>query len=199
MKRLGAPQANQNAQKGGLYARQPGDWVPVAVGVRPEGLAVFARDLGDASLWLAEALAAIDTPDAARAAGLYASVAQELWQVAGEMEGATGIKASPLGTLSDEAFGRMMEKQVSALSLILSQCRTAWRRLRERHEIGAEGGLFDGEKLNPILGYLAAHMRSAKRMMRDLAANRAWHERGQDAQEDLAARILAAIQAESER
>lgn len=199
MRKLGAPRGNQNAQKGGLYAQQPGDWVPVAPQVRPEGLAVFARDLGDASMWVAEALAAIEAPDAARAAGLYASVAQELWQLGGELEGATGIKPSPLGALNEGMFEGMMLKQVGALSLILSQCRTAWRRLRERHEMGAEGGLFDGEKLNPIIGYLAAHMRSAKRIMRELAANRAWQERGRDAEEDLAARILAAIQAESER
>jgi len=197
---------NQNATKGGLWAARPRRTVYVPPDVGAAGLAEFAQDLGDAAIWLAEALAAAGDGagdgagmhETARATGLYAAVAQELWQAAGELGGVSGIKPAPLGGLGEEAFETLMLKQEKALSLILSQCKTAWARLKAVQEVGQ--GLIDGEgRIDPTLTYLAGHMRTAKRMMRDLAANRAWQERGRDGESDLTMRLLEAIRADMER
>lgn len=51
-----------------------------------------------------------------------------------------------------------------------------------------------GGKVLPVLKYLAGHMRKAMRIMRDLAANRAWQLGTHSEDADPAARILAAIE-----
>lgn len=189
---------NQNAAGAGLWTKRPVRTVFVPAEVGAAGLAEFAQDLGDAANWVAEELAGEISHEAARATGVYAAVAHELWQLAGELGGVSGIKAAPLGALGDEAFEAMMHKQIKALGLVLSQCKSAWARLRAMGEVGE--GVVDGEgDLDPTLSYLAAHMRTAKRMMRDLAANRAWQAGGRSDDDDLTKRLLDAIRADMAR
>lgn len=210
----GAPEGNKNAVSVGLHTKSPAVRVIVAPDVSIAGLSVYAVDLSDAARWVAEQLAdelSMDHRDA-KLIGLYAAVAGEMAQIAGELQGETGIKPSPLGGLTDAQFDTMMDKQARALSLILSQCGSAWKHLQERQEIaagipqedrirliGGEGVVvWDSDKkewrAHPVLTHLAGHMRAAKRLMRDLAANRAWNLRGANDNDDLAARVMKAIE-----
>lgn len=127
-----------------------------------------------------------------RVISLYALVAHELYQVAGELAGVTGIKAASLGQLSNEEFDAMMRAQAQALGLILSQCRSAWQAIQDHERIEGNGLMRKGE-LNPILESLAGHMRSAKRMLREFAANRAWRQADEEQTGNLADRIRAVI------
>lgn len=206
-----APAGNDNASSTGLYAKHPTHNVVVPVDAPPSELATLARDLGDGALWIAERLAAevehitVDGGKAQKLIGLYAAVAHELQQLAAELEGVTGIKASPLGQLSAKRYVEINTKQTQALSLILSQCRTAWVRLQDRVTVLAAGEAeeeegrkralveLDGSAF-PVLNYLATHMRVAKRMMRDLASNRAWQKRGEDDDSDLTALVMKDIE-----
>ena len=139
-----APAGNDNASSTGLYAKHPTHNVVVPVDAPPSELATLARDLGDGALWIAERLAAevehitVDGGKAQKLIGLYAAVAHELQQLAAELEGVTGIKASPLGQLSAKRYVEINTKQTQALSLILSQCRTAWVRLQDRVTVLAQ-------------------------------------------------------------
>jgi hypothetical protein len=202
-----APRHNDNATGHQLYSKSPLHRVEVTVNAPPSELAKLAKDLGDASLWIAERLdvemEVALTTDVYKASALYASVAHELHQLAGELQGEVGIKASPLGTLDEAAYERMVEQQSRALTLILSQCMSAWISLSARVEVLAEKEGADhinrvlteaGGKVLPVLNYLAGHMRAAKRMMRDLAANRAWQLGMTNEEADPAARIMAIIE-----
>lgn len=209
-----APRHNDNATGHQLYSQTPLHRVSVPINAAPGELATLAKDLGDAALWIAERLALETTfvraTDGYEASGLYAAVAHELHQVGAELEGETGIKASPLGKLDEASYQRMMEQQTRALSLILSQCKSAWVALEARVQVlgEKEGGdeirrvlmpVEQNGKVLPVLKYLAGHMRKAMRIMRDLAANRAW-QLGNTAEEaDPAARIMAVINAEKQK
>ncbi len=204
-----APRDNTNATGHQLYSQTPLHRVVVPVNAAPGELATLAKDLGDAALWIAERLAMettfVRTTDGYEASGLYAAVAHELHQVGAELEGETGIKASPLGKLDEAAYNRLMEQQTRALSLILSQCKSAWVALEARVQVlgEKEGGdeikrvlmpVEQNGKVLPVLKYLAGHMRKAMRIMRDLAANRAWQLGAHSEEADPAARIMAAIE-----
>lgn len=206
----GAPVRNTNAISHGLHSQSPALRVVVPTSAGLIELAEYAGSLGDAAQWiagsLAEQLGPLDTD--VRLVGLYAAVAGEMAQVVGELLGETGIKPANLGRLDDAQFETLMRKEAAALSLILSQCRSAFQHIKEREEIGGgasrevEGGgqgllIFDYKKdewrANPVLSYLASHIRDAKRLMREMAANRAWQQRGIEAEDDLAARLVAEI------
>lgn len=198
----GAPVRNSNAAKHGLYASQPTRRVTVPAMPSTSELAVYAQDLADGALWISEALEEYIEKhpvkaEVPRAVGLYASVAQELYQVAAELEGRSGIKAASLGRLSDERFEMLMKKEAKALALILSQCVSAWKRVQDEQEI-LRYGLVDSEgELRPALNYLAGHMRSAKRIMREMAANLAWKDRGEQQDDDLSIRLMKEIETEA--
>jgi hypothetical protein len=208
----GAPAGNKNAAKTGLYIANPSERVIIAPDAGLDVLAQGARDLADAALWIAESLNSINlTLEDGKLVSLYAAVSQELNQLAGELAGEAGIKPASLGTLSDAQYELLMQKQAKALSLTLSQCMGTWKHIRDREEIRKDvensadqtpvlempAGLIITECgvpfLNPALDYLAAHMRAAKRMMRDMAANRAWRHHGDHPDEDLSERMLKAI------
>lgn len=197
MPRRGAPKSNENASKWGLTSRNPLHKVVVRGTVTMPELAQYASDLAAAALWIAEE---IDAEGAVpRMVGLYATVAAELEQVAAELAGRTGIKPAPLGEISDEAYERLRDQQAKALSLLLSQCTTAWKRLEgvvlvmggTREDGSRKAALvdMDGDPV-PVLNYLAGFLRSAKRLLRDMAANIAWRERGETNVDDLAAAII---------
>lgn len=217
----GAPKRNGNAVGLGLYASDPPREIKVLAEAEPALLAGYGRGMAESAMWIAEELTGvIDGLSgkgfnlASKAIGLYAAVAQELFQVAAELEGAAGIKPAPLGNLSKAGYERLMDEQARALELILNQCMTAARRLRMGEEIRAAAAeaekAEDGKKIldqipgllvwaegglepHPALAYLAAHMRSAKRILRDMAANRAWKERGQQKETDLGERLMEVI------
>lgn len=211
----GAPKRNGNAEGLGLYASNPPREVQVLADAQPTTLAGFGRGMGESALWVAEALTLVigevdgrAMHEANKIIGLYAAVAQECLQVAAELEGATGIKPAALGNLSEQAYERLMERQARALELILNQCEAAVRRLQHAEEIRAAaanengilplaGGLLvwtvKGYEPHPALQYLAAHMRSAKRILREMAANRAWRDRGQELESDLGERLREVI------
>lgn len=203
-----APTGNDNASSSGLYAKHPTHRVVVTIDAPPSELAALSRVLGDSALWIAERLAAeiefvpVESPKAQKLIGLYASVAHELQQLGAELDGVTGIKPAPLGQLSVAQYMRVVEKQTQALALVLSQCETACQRLKDRVDVHAakeeEAGQrrvlveLDGSGY-PVLNYLATHMRVAKRMMRDLASNRAWQKRDEDGEGDLTSLVMREI------
>ena len=206
-----APTGNRNASSHHLYSTNPTWKVQVAGEINPTALAAFARGLGDAGLWIAERLTAeldartrqslTTAVETYQMIGLYAAVAHECHQVAAELEGETRIKAAPLGKLDEQRADELLEKQMKALSLILSQCKSAWVRLQDKVQVeGERDGQevkraildYDG-KPDTVLKYLAGHMRSAKRMLRDLAANRAWSHAAKTEEGDATTRILEAI------
>lgn len=208
MARGGAPAGNGNAVSHGLHSSHPARRVEVQPSVTFAEMATFADTLADASIDIADSLAArLDVAHKdAKLVGLYAAVGQEMAQLAGELLGETGIKPAALGRLSEEQFAALMRKEAKALSLLLSQINTAWSRLKTVEELGVEArpdvidlgrGLIrvDGT-VNPVLDHLAAHIRAAKRIMRDMAANRAWEQRGALEEDDLAARLLRQLEEE---
>lgn len=188
----GAPSGNNNAQKHGLYKKTPDAVVVVAADVSSVEMAVLARDLGGAALWIADELAArianIEHKDQ-KLVSLYASVGQELHQVAAELEGESGIKPAPLGKLSDAGYEELMRESARALSLILSQCAAAYQHVFDA-ETALGYGLFRMGGVNPVLHSLAGSMRSAKRIMREMAANQSWRVNGADDKDDLTARLM---------
>lgn len=208
-----APRHNDNATGHQLYSKAPLHRVVVPADVTPGKLAEYARDLADASLWIAARLTVeqnvVPTTDVYKTIGLYAAVAHELHQVAAEIEGETGVKAAPLGKLDEHSYATLIQQQTRALTLTLSQLESAWVSLQARVEVLAEredvADVKDikraltpaeqGGKVLPVLNYLAGHMRNAKRMLRDLAANRAWQMGMNTDDDDPAARIIAVINA----
>ena len=195
-----APRGNQNAAVTGLYARPERSLTVRADAQLPE-LAEYAETLALAAQWIAEELVQ-GLPVAhkdSRLITLYASVAGELAQEAAELQGAKGIKAAALGTLSEERFGDLMRRKAAALDLILNQVQAAFRYLKDHTEIpGGEHGrvvVNKGEfaKANAVLEYLAASIRAAKREIRDMAANRLWEMAGKLEEGDLGDRIEAAM------
>jgi hypothetical protein len=208
-KRRGAPARNANAQGAGLYVSNPERRVRVAATVDTLDMAGFAADLGSGALWIAENLAAkldeLELVEGRKLIGLYASVGQELAQLAAELEGETGIKPAALGQLSEARYEALMAKETRALELILNQCIGAWMHIKDREEIEQNGLIRtyeytddDGElvkvnEVNPVLNYLAGHMRVAKRIMREMAANLAWKNRGVEREDDLTVRLLNVI------
>lgn len=202
MSRSGAPRRNTNAASHGLYSLEPTHRVAVPQTVTVGELGDFARTLAAGALWIAEALdeSMNHVPVTAavpRAVGLYASVAQELHQVAAELDGLSGIKPAALGQLSDAAFENLMRAEGKSLSLILSQCVSASKRIQDRQEVAGMGLIDSDGDVDPVLNYLAGHMRSAKRIIREMAANLAWKERGVDNSDDMVTRILKSINTES--
>lgn len=210
----GAVERNKNASSHGLYSQKPWLKVAVAPDAGLDVMAGYANDLASAALWIAESLAEVDglSLKDQKLIGLYATVAQELNQLAAELLGEVGIKPAPLGNLPDAQYEVLMEKHAQALSLQLSQCMSTWNYLKDREEIrtevenadqttpvlGKPDGLVretDGVKtVNTALEYLAAHLRGAKRMMREMAANFIWKHRGSQSEEDLSARLLKVIE-----
>lgn len=199
----GAPAKNNNAQGHGLYSSQPERRIRVAHDAELGQMATWAEDLASGALWIAEALAGqVELPiEANKLIGLYASVSQELNQVAAELEGESGIKPAALGQLPDDRYETLMLKQAKALELVLNQCIAAWQHIKDHEDINHDG-LFirwldedevEHTDVNPVLNYLAGHMRIAKRIMREMAANRAWKVRGVEREDDLMARLLKAI------
>jgi hypothetical protein len=206
----GRRKRNQNALGSGLYSQKPLVLVEVGAGVTSAELAELAEPLAAAAMWIAEKLDAALRRDllheGQRLIGLYVAVAHELNQVAAELRGGTGIKPAPLGDLRDVQFENLMTRQAKGLGLILSQCASVWQHLQDREEIlghsvitllKAEDGQMITGDLNPTLDYLAAKMRVAKRIMRDMAANRAWREVGQVRGDDLGERLLSTISTEA--
>lgn len=213
-KSVGAPSGNTNAASHKLYSQTPTRYVIISSAVSLAELANFASDLADGALWIAETLA--EMPETAAGAdqtiALYAAVAAELHQVAAEIEGKTGIKGSALGELSNERFDLLLEKQAKAMELILNQIITAYKRLQDGEFIRAaaiqnpadgaimpSGLLVKDDKdwvLNPILKYMAGQMRSAKRIMREFAANLQW-KAGGNQDSDLVSKIMKAIRESS--
>lgn len=206
----GAPALNQNAARSGLYTSQPARTVRVPENAGPGDLAQYAQALADLAFWIAEALADAEVEaqdEAARLSGLYAAVANELWQEAAVMAGETGIRPAALGRLGDEAYQALQARTRAALSLVLSQCHTAARQIQVVEEIRAasapdvagrmRGALVQDGEINPVLRYLASQMRTAKRMLRDMAANAAWQSRGTNEDSDLATRIMDVLRGES--
>ena len=196
----GAPRHNANAIGHGLWSKSPALRVTVPAAVGLIEMAEYASTLADAADWIARGLAdhvPVDGEDA-RLIGLYASVAAEMAQMVGELLGETGIKAANLGRLDDAQFAAMMHKEAAALGLLLSQCYSAWQHVRDQEELAGNKGLMvlskNGWRANPVLNYLAGSIRSAKRIMRDMAANRAWQQRGIEGQDDLAARLMGGDQ-----
>jgi len=208
-----------NAVSSGLYSKSPSQRVKLPALVSVASLAPYAGTMADAAIWIAEGLASIRDDRARILVGLYASVAHELYQLQGELAGATGVKPSPLGQLDRDAYEAMMANQARAVELVLSQVASAMKRLRDVEEIEGEG-LWQGDQKkaahdadqedklllwltfgeegapNPVLEYLAGHMRAAKRMLRDMAANKAWEQAREAQTNDLAARLLNAIRKE---
>lgn len=188
---------NVNAGSHGLYSKHPSMQVTLPGGremrwLKPDEVAIatltpLAGDMADAAAWIAEELsdpakmAALDGKgqvDAAKLAGLYAKVASELYQLAGELGGETGIKAANLGTLTEASWDGMMRNLLRMLALILSQIKTATSKLKTGEELfKGEGGLILAGDLNPVLAYLANHMRNAKRMLEEMAADVAWRRK----------------------
>lgn len=202
--REGAPAGNSNAVGHGLNSKTPARRVNVRADVTVAELAEFAGTLGDAAAWVAERLAFEIEDDVnhddSKLISLYAAVAAELLQFQAELEGGA-TKAAALGTLSDAAFDSLMQKQANALALILSQCVSAWSYLKARVETNSDLMV---ERINrktekhesravPVLVHLAAHIRAAKRLLKDMAANRAWKEGDRDNDDDMAKRIMAII------
>jgi hypothetical protein len=208
-RRKGAPTRNINATGHGLYTVNPERRVRVAADLDVAEMATFANDLGSGALWIAETLASklddLGLMEGRKLIGLYASVGQELAQLAGELEGETGIKPASLGQLSDARYQGLMIKQGKALELILNQCIGAWQHIKDHEDITQDGLVRiveqtsdDGEtvkicEINPVLDYLAGHMRVAKRIMREMAANLAWKNRGVEREDDLTVRLLKEI------
>jgi hypothetical protein len=195
MTKRGARRRNTNAAAHNLYSQQPPARIAVAPTSDAGALAEFAVPLADAASWLAEALARgignqPEHPAQAQIT-LYAGVAAELYQLGGELRGGTGIKPAPLGTLSDDHYHVLQRDLSRQLSLVLSQITSAIRYLRAVEET-SESGLVETQ--TRLLTYLASHMRTAKRMIREMAGNVAWRERGTQDDSDIAARLLAAIE-----
>lgn len=189
----GAPTKNVNAVTSGLYTRTPSRRVSLKGAMSAGTLAPYVQDLGDASLWIAETLATkAETGEGQQLASLYATVAHEMFQLQAEMQGVTGIKPASLGRLSEDGFNALIMKQRAALELVLSQITTAVQRVRDVESIEGTGVILD-EVVNPVLRYLAGHIRMAKRMMRDMAANWAWQQAAEREDDGLTARLLQAI------
>lgn len=200
MKREGAQAKNINAVGHGLHSLTPVRRVEVLPDVGFGGLAVFTNTLVDAALSIARELETRlhVADDDAGLITLYAAVAGELTQLAGELQGETGIKPASLGTLTDSQYDAMMKKQAEALSLILSQCVSAWQYVQMHEELKGQSGLLVRGKFgelvaNPVLARLAGHMRTAKRLIKDMAADIAWRERGSDDDRDLASAVMDVI------
>jgi hypothetical protein len=190
----GAPKRNQNAGGSGLYSLAPTQRVRLPQTLNGAGLAPLARDMADGAMWLAERLAASEGDwSAAQTAALYAKVAHELYQLGGELLGVTGIKAAPLGGLKAEAFQDLLLNQSRALELILSQCATAMKRIKDREDVQGDGVVLNDGTVNPVLASLAGQFRSAGRMLRDVAANLAWRHLADARLEGAAERLLAEI------
>lgn len=212
----GAPANNSNAASHGLYASSPERRIKIPADASSSDLAKLAHDLADGALWIAETMTIISDAQtvkgAERIVTLYASVAQELQQVGAEITGEIGIKPSPLGSLTDAQYESLMDKHARSLELIINQCVGAWKRLEIEEMIRQGVVSTDGKKVldaptgllsiddkfnvvpNPVLSYLAGHMRTAKRVMREMAANRAWKLRGAERNDDLATRILNSME-----
>lgn len=197
-----AQRSNRNAIAVGMYSKNPTRRLVELAAAPGEvsivRLAEWSRDLGDAALTIAEALASElasrhDTSEnLRRQVVLYAEVGHEMHQLSGEIAGVTGIRAAGLGTLGDVEYQELIISQGRALELVLSQCQTAAAYVRARVEFVEVDGLTvarfsdkPGEGLTArvlaTLEYLAGHIRAAKRMMRQFAANRAWKEVGSGA------------------
>lgn len=214
----GAPANNNNAASHGLYASSPERRIKITATASSDDLAICTQDLAAGALWIAEALTLIDGKSERVVKGLnqiiplYASVAQELEQTAAEISGEIGIKPSSLGALTDDQYDGLMLKQSKSLELIINQCVGAYQRLKIGEEIRQAVEKADGQKvldlpsgllgydergalsINPVLKYLAGHMRTAKRVAREMAANRAWKLRGAERNDDLATRVLNSME-----
>ena len=198
-----APKNNQNAIQAGLYMRYPSHKHIIPADAGLETLGDAADVLATYSMWLASELDNVQEPQlAGQAIVLYASVAHECRQLAAEIEG-NGIKISPLGALTNDSYHRLQKSHAESLSLTLSQIATAIKRIRDMQEVEGNGLVVTipenkrtGEAaqrfINPTLGYMAGMMRSAKRMIATMAANRKWYDL-REVGEDLAARIMQEI------
>jgi hypothetical protein len=94
-----------------------------------------------------------------------------------------------LGALSEAAWDDLIRNQIRALNLILSQIITAVMGIKTR-ETMKEGGIVKNGDLNPVLAYLANHMRSAKRMIEEMAANVAWRRQTSSETTDFSDKFL---------
>jgi hypothetical protein len=197
----GAPIQNSNAAKHGLTSQAPAYRVHVPATASPDELATLTRAIGETALLLAEEMANEGLANAA----LYAAVAAEAEQLAADIAGGQGIKASALGELSPAHYDHLIAKQTQALALILSQVKSAWEVLRGRIEILNQGdtrvALLDGGKPVVVLEYLAGHMRKALRVMKSVVANKMWWDSisATDENADLSARIQKEIRIEPVR
>ena len=205
---------NQNAAGHGLYSANPpariADLALVPESLSLERVGELARDMGDAALAISQELAEAQG-DGNRGTALivrYADVASELHQFSAEAEGVTGIKPATLGKLSVDQFERLLRNQARELHLVLAQCKSAYQAIQARREVNRSGVIMGGEvrkegdqivevvggEINPVLFYLAGHMRTAKRLLKQFAANKAWQLANVAGEGDLVARVWSGIQ-----
>lgn len=204
---------NQNAAGHGLYSANPPARIP-DLALVPESLSLervgeLARDMADAALAISQELAEAQGEGSrgTMLIVLYAEVANELHQFAAEAQGVTGIKPATLGRLSVDQFERLMRNQARELHLVLAQCKSAYQAIEARREVARSGVFIGGEvrkegdqivevvggEINPVLHYLAGHMRAAKRLLKQFAANKAW-QMANVGEGDLVARVWSGIQ-----
>lgn len=188
----GAPEGNRNALRNGLWSEQP----PVAVAVPHDAgvgeMVAYVEGVGGASLWIAETLHSLDVVEDEtelvsfeeqalqgeldQMVALYAAVAGEAADLAGMLQGRTGITAAPLGELKPAQYDHLRRTSARALSLLLSRAASAKERL-ERDGLAVAGKLDNTPELNPTLRYLASIFRKALRQARRHAQYAVWAQR----------------------
>jgi len=185
----GAPAGNKNAVRSGLWSEQPPVAVPVPHDAGIPDLVVLVEGTGGAALWIAETLNALDVDadlesfdeqvmkgELDQMVALYAAVAGEAADLAGQLQGRTGISVAPLGELKPEQYDHLLRTSGRALSLLLSRAASAKERL-ERDGLAVAGRLDNAPELNPTLRYLASIFRKALRQAGRHAQYVVWAQR----------------------
>jgi len=191
----------KNAQAHGMWSTTPVQRVTLPETLTIPVLLDVAGYLADAALWLAETMAggvtpdgkerhaALISPETAHKVGLYAKVAHELAQLQAEVAGG-GLEKATLGALDEGAFSELQRAQRRALWLIANQIAGAVVYLRDRESI--QGDVSHSEAAADILKYLAGHLRSAGRMIKQTAQNLQWAQRRDEGEQSATDILLMA-------
>jgi len=181
----GAPAGNTNAQRHGLYSQNPDLRVTVSADTGLDVLEDYVGLVAGSALWVAQALTEVDEPlvdgyALESLSMLYAAVAGEAYDMRAGLQGRTGLRASPLGRLTERQYDELLRGSAASLELLLSQVASAKTRLEVNGLLVASRKI-DGEReLNPTLGYLAGGFRKVLRQLWRHAEYVHWAARDDD-------------------
>lgn len=189
----GAPPGNRNAARSGLWATRPDVRVSIPPNVSMGALAEHALSVGEGASMIAEQLTAIAAAlDEGRLEAeilgealftveeldqmivLYAKVAGEADEFAGELMGRQGVRVASLGTMESGEYGRMVARSARYLSLMMSRAASAVSRMQTSGVVVASRERDRGRALSPTLGELAKVFRTILRQMKTHAGFLAW-------------------------